>query len=355
FIMGFLGFVAIPAEKNISTIEDRRVDILGISSFTIGVVTVIYYLSEGPSAGWAVASTLVPLCVGVALLICFIVIEYKIDYPIMPLRIWRSRRLVASCIIIICVSAGINAIIFFTSLTFQNVQGYSSIKTSLAYIVQGVGAIASIVALTKLVTMVRTKFITIVGWLFFIGSSILFAQIQVNSSYWSVAFPGMILNFLGMAPIWLCCQINSVADANNEDQGVVGAVYNVSMQIGAPIGIAITNIVANARNSPTAVGAELLPGYHAAFYTCVIMGGVGLVATIIFAANNDVHKTPEVDVTEVAAISAGAGEEDDLETGQNSEILEIKKSESSEAEGATISRGSSTSLSERSEKKAEVK
>ncbi|KAF9354233.1 hypothetical protein BGX26_007938 [Mortierella sp. AD094] len=357
FFMAGLGFVAIPAEKNISTVEDRRVDILGITSFTIGVVTVIYYLSEGPAAGWAVASTLVPLCVGILLLAFFIVVEYKIDYPIMPLRIWRSRRLVASCLIIICVSAAINTMIFFTSLTFQNVQGYSSLKTSLAYIVHGVGAIATIVALTKLVTMVRTKFITIAGWFFFIGSGILFAQIQADSSYWSLAFPALIMNFLGMAPIWLCCQINSVADADNEDQGVVGAVYNVCMQIGAPIGIAISNIIANARNSPTAVGAELLPGYHAAFYTYAIMGGVGLVVTIIFAANHDVHKTPEIDATEVAAISAGAGEEEDLETGRNSEILEIKKSETPEvaSEGATISQGSLTSLSEPSEKKAEVK
>lgn len=28
---------------------------------------------------------------------------------------------------------------------------------------------------------------------------------------------------MGMAPVWLCCQINSVADANDENQGVVGA------------------------------------------------------------------------------------------------------------------------------------
>ncbi|KAF9947562.1 hypothetical protein BGZ70_002626, partial [Mortierella alpina] len=223
FAMVALGFLIIPAEKSESKIKDRRVDYLGITCFTAGIVTLIYYLSEGPSAGWARAKTLAPFLVGVVLLIAFVGIEYKIAYPIMPLRIWRSRRLIHSSIAIACISAGVNAMIFYSSLTFQNVMGYSPLKTSLCYIVQGVGIIATIMVVTKLVTRVRTKFLMIAGWLCFIASGVLFAQIKADSSYWSIAFPALILNFLGTAPVWLCCQVNSVSDAEDEDQGVVGA------------------------------------------------------------------------------------------------------------------------------------
>jgi predicted MFS family arabinose efflux permease len=221
--MALLGFVVIPAEKGESKIEDRRIDIFGVGAFCGGIVCVIFYLSESPASGWASAKTLAPLIVGLILLIAFVVIEYKIDYPIMPLHIWKSQRLVASCLIIVCVSAAINAMIYFSSLLFQNVLGYTPLKTSLAYIVHGVGAIVAIVIITKLVTKVRTKIITIVGWFFFIASGIVFAQVNANSSYWSIPFPALILNFMGMAPVWLCCQINCVADADDEDQGVVGA------------------------------------------------------------------------------------------------------------------------------------
>ncbi|KAF9949269.1 hypothetical protein BGZ70_001839 [Mortierella alpina] len=329
--MAFLGLLVIPTELSESKVADRRVDYMGITSFTVGIVTLIYYLSEGPSAGWTEAKTLAPFIVGLLLLVAFVVIEYKIDYPIMPFRIWRSRRLVASCLTIICVSAGINTLIFYSSLTFQNVLGYSPLKTSLAYIVHGVGAIVAIVALTKLVTMVRTKIIMIVGWFFFIASAILWAQIQYDSSYWSIPFPGFILNFLGMAPIWLCCQINSVTDADDEDQGVVGAVYNVSLQIGAPIGIAVSNIIANGRNAPTALGAELLVGYRAAFYSFAIMAGVGLLVTVIFAANSDPAKmkTPtggdaDAQVLDEERGKVAVDQLTILETAQNSEIFEVK-------------------------------
>ncbi|KAF8923015.1 hypothetical protein BGZ58_003465 [Dissophora ornata] len=243
----------------------------------------------------------------------------------MPFRIWRSRRLVASCVTIICVSAAMNAMIFFSSLVLQNVLGYTPLHTSFAYIIHGVGVIVTIIALTKLVTMVRTKILLIIGWFFFLASGIVWAQIKVDSTYWEIPFPSLILNFLGMAPIWLCCQINSVADANDEDQGVVGAVYNVALQLGAPIGIAISNIIANTRNPATAVGADLLPGYQAAFYTVAVISGVGLVLTIILAANSDPVKTSMTEA-DTELNDEIVGHPDDTDNSSNCQISESKDS-----------------------------
>ena len=106
-------------------------------------------------------------------------------------------------------------------------------------------------------------------------------------------------------------------------------VYNVSLQIGAPIGIAISNIIANGRNAPTAVGAELLVGYKAAFYSFAIMGGVGLLVTVIFAANSDPAKMKTSAGADAQILDEERGKVavDNLtmlETAQNSEIFETK-------------------------------
>ncbi|KAF8952497.1 hypothetical protein BGZ46_003462 [Entomortierella lignicola] len=329
FSMGLLGFLVIPLEMSDSKAEDRRVDYFGVFTFTVGIVCIIYYLSEGTSSGWAVASTLAPFIVGIAMLFVFVAIEYKVDYPIMPLRIWRSRRLITSCVAIGCVSASLNGMIFFSSLVLQDVLGYTPLHTSFAYIVHGVGAIVAIMILTKLVTMVRTKILMVIGWFFLIGSGILWAQIKVDSSYWSIPFPSLILSFLGMAPVWLCCQVNSVADASDKDQGVVGAVYNVALQIGGPIGIAVTNILANSRNSPMAFGAALLPGYRAAFYAVGIIAGVGLVLTIILANNSDppnMHTKADISKISADAEMGVAKENVELDTANVSEISKTSES-----------------------------
>ncbi|KAF9361234.1 hypothetical protein BGX34_007264 [Mortierella sp. NVP85] len=344
FMLTFLGVVVIPAEKSQGKVEDRRIDIFGVLAFIFGIVAVIYYLSESPESGWSSAKTLAPFVIGVVLLVVFVIIEFKIDYPIMPLHIWRSRRFIASCATTICMTSAMNAHFYFTSLAFQGVLGYSPLKTSLAFIPHGVGAIIAVAILSVVIPLVRSKIIVVVGWIFLIASGVLWAQLKETTSYWAIPFPSLIINLIAMACLWLTCQINSVADAKDEDQGVVGAVYNVCLQLGAPIGIAISNIIANGRNSPTAVGAELLPGYRAAFYSFTVMAGVGLVVSLLLFPNSDPVR-PSKDATDAEAGEA-AGIEVDTVGGDKEELGETE-SAISEIKGATIFEGSSTSLEKR--------
>ncbi|KAF9957580.1 hypothetical protein BGZ72_001670 [Mortierella alpina] len=314
FTITVLGIVVIPAEKSQGKVEDRRLDVFGMATFTMGIVLVIYYLSEGSAAGWSSPKALAPFLVGVASLILFVIIENKIDYPIMPLHIWRSRRFLASCVTSLFMMASMNAHFYFTSLALQNVLGYSPLRTALSNMPHGVGCIIVVGILSVLISRVRTKLVIVVGWLFLIGSGVLWAQLKVDSSYWAIPFPALILNMIALASIWLTCQVNSVTDAADEDQGVVGAVYNVSLQIGAPIGIAIANIIANTKNAPDSVGVNLLPGYVAAFYAFTAMAGVGLVCTLILNPNSDPVKPAEgdIEVMEMGVSAQGAanGEKD---------------------------------------------
>ncbi|KAF9118436.1 hypothetical protein BGX30_004579 [Mortierella sp. GBA39] len=349
-IIGFsvtvLGAFVIPTEKGVSKLEDRRIDFVGIVSFTLGIVAIIYYLSEGPAAGWKAASTLAPLVVGIALLIGFVVYENKIDYPIMPPHIWKSRRLIASCVNIIIVTANLNAMLFYSSLVLQDVLNYTALKTALAYIVHGVGIIALISYMPRLIQTFRTKILIIIGWFFLTAAGVVWAQIDVHTSYWAIPFPALILNLCGMAPNWLCCQVNSVADADDEDQGVVGAVYNVSLQLGAPVGVALSNIIANSRNSPTAVGVELLPGYRAAFYTEAVLGGIGLLIAILLVPHRDpvvVTENPESALPEDADLEV-VGHAVEVKADRSSEVFETKSDDS------TIHKSSSTSLESLNEK-----
>ncbi|KAI1296175.1 hypothetical protein EDD11_007523 [Mortierella claussenii] len=329
FSLTVLGILIIPSEKAAGKVEDRRLDAFGMFSFTAGIVCVIYYLTEGPEAGWAAAKALAPFVVGVVLLIAFVVTELRISYPIMPLHIWRSRRFLASCVTALAMMAALNAHFYFASLAFQNGLGYTPLKTAFGFVPHGIGAIIAVGIMTVwIVPYVRSKIILLVGWVFLIASGVLWAQLKETSSYWSIPFSSLIVNMIAMVCIWLTCQINSVADAADEDQGVVGAVYNVCLQIGTPIGIAISNIVANNRNSPLAVGPELLPGYRSAFYSFAIMGGVGMILTLIIYPNSDPVKP-----TSVSTMTENADALDtDVESGKAAP-LEVEDDAATETAG----------------------
>ncbi|KAF9365079.1 hypothetical protein BGX34_011501 [Mortierella sp. NVP85] len=309
-IAGF--FFISPHQEKSSTPIDTRIDYGGALCFTVGIIAVIYYLTESTTMGWGSAKTLAPFLVGIAFLIGFLVLERRIDYPIMPFHIWKSRRFSSSIVIIICLTATYNTMIFYTSLTFQNVLHYNSLITACCYIVHGVGLIIGLYTVTRLFRVTRTKVVMVFGWCFVIGSSVIFAQIKPTSSYWQYAFPAFIINCMGLSPTWMCCQVNAVADAKDEDQGVVGAIYNVGIQLGAPIGLAIANIIAESYTPDGAAdsAALLMGGYRAAFYAYGVMGGIGLVVMLIFAANRD---PPEFAAVEGDAVYQKEVAQHDLE------------------------------------------
>ncbi|KAK3843726.1 MAG: major facilitator superfamily domain-containing protein [Linnemannia gamsii] len=343
------GFFVISKANDEVHVTDRRVDIVGVVTFMLGIIAVVYYLSESTTAGWGSAHTLAPFLVGIALLVFFVFWEQRIDYPIMPFRIWGSVRFRASVVVIICVTATYNTMIFFTSLTFQNVLLYSPLITACCYIVHGVGLVIGLYTVTRLFVFMRTKFIMLIGFIFIIVSSIIFAQIVPGASYWHYAFPALIVNCLGLSPTWMCCQVNAVADAPDEDQGVVGAVFNVAIQLGGPIGLAISTILSQAYEPAAgAHGAALMFGYRAAFYTFGVIGGVGWILTLLLASNRDPIEfsgvAPEeksddaqekglevVDESQISAVEGGDKTEID-----EKDFVEVKKSSSSVSVAQTV-------------------
>jgi predicted MFS family arabinose efflux permease len=58
----------------------------------------------------------------------------------------------------------------------------------------------------------------------------------------------LIVHVFGLAFTVLPIQITATRDAANKDQGVVGAIYNTSLQLGAPFGIAILNVISTNTN-----------------------------------------------------------------------------------------------------------
>ncbi|KAF9354412.1 hypothetical protein BGX26_007763 [Mortierella sp. AD094] len=327
-IAGF--FIISNANDNPET-ADRRIDYVGVLLFMVGIIAIVYYLSESNSAGWGSAKTLPLFLVGIALLVAFVFWEHRIDYPIMPFRIWRSRRFSSSVIVIICVTSTYNVMIFFTSLTFQGVLGYSPLITACCYIVHGVGLVIGLYTVTRLFVFMRTKYIMLIGWLLIITSSIIFAQIVPGTSYWHFAFPAFIVNCLGLSPTWMCCQVNVVADASDEDQGVVGAVFNVAMQLGGPLGLAISTIVSQSFQGAGDSPIALMDGYRAAFYTFGVFGAVGFVLALILASNRDpiefsgitpetITEDQEKGVSAIESISVSAVEGDKAEVTSSSEI-----------------------------------
>ncbi|KFH62732.1 hypothetical protein MVEG_11259 [Podila verticillata NRRL 6337] len=284
FILLVVGIFALPDAPGLHGVNPK-VDIGGSFTATGGIVCVIYYISAGVETGWASVKTLPVLCAGLVLLAVFFVIEKRISYPIMPFHIWKHRAFSASFAIIFVMQASFQGFLYYSTLIFQEVLGYSIMRTSLSYLVHGLTAIVVYSILGRFLPRLPLKPFICLGFIFLAGSSLLFAFVTPTSTYWILPFLGLICNVFGLGFVMLPAQITALRDAADDDQGVVGAIYNVGLQIGAPMGLAILTVISgnvNGAHDSIMSGADQMKGYKMALFGDAAFGALGLILTLVF-------------------------------------------------------------------------
>ena len=93
--------------------------------------------------GWDATSTVVSLVLGVALLAIFLLVESRVEHPLMPFRIFRSKNRAAAFAVMMIVPAAMFAMFFFLSLFIQLVVGYSPLHTGIAFLPFSIAMIIS--------------------------------------------------------------------------------------------------------------------------------------------------------------------------------------------------------------------
>ncbi|KAI1318770.1 hypothetical protein EDD11_005841 [Mortierella claussenii] len=282
-ILFVLGVFAIPDAPGLHG-ESPKIDVGGAITATTGIVCVIYYISSGVETGWASPKTLPVLCVGIVLLAAFIWLERRISYPIMPFHIWRHRAFSTSFVLIFMMQASFQGFLYYSTLIFQEVMGYAIMKTSLSFLVHGLSGIVVYSILGKFLPRLALKPFIAFGFLLLACSALMFAFVTPTSVYWGLPFLAMIVNVFGLGLVMLPAQITALRDASDDDQGVVGAIYNVGLQIGAPFGLAILTVISGKLNDPTP-GPARMHGYKYALIGDAAFAILGLALTLIFLPN----------------------------------------------------------------------
>src|SRR5581483_4053638 len=105
---------------------DRRVDIPGIVTLSIGLTGLILALVESTSWGWGSGRIVALLAVAAVALVAFIVVELKLSpAPMVQFEFFRSRAFFGANLIAFIVSFAMLGMFLLTALYIQNILGYT--------------------------------------------------------------------------------------------------------------------------------------------------------------------------------------------------------------------------------------
>lgn len=251
----------------------RRYDPFGALTITAGLVALVYAISQAPQVGWGSARTLALLTTSAVLLVAFLIVETRVEAPLLPLRLFRIKTVAGSNAIGFLLTASFYTFIFVGTLYMQQVLGYSALKTGLAWLVASLTSVALAGLSQLLVTRTSPKVVMLIG-MSLIGAGILWAaQVPANGHFWQNLAGPFFVAGAGTAFAFIPVSIGALAGIAERDSGVASGLINTSQQLGGAIGVAVASTVATTRfHSLVAQGhstsAALTGGFEWALWVC---------------------------------------------------------------------------------------
>ncbi len=104
----------------------NRIDFLGAALATLGLGGVIYALLEASSRGWADPTVIAALVIGVVALAGFVFAEARLEQPMVPLRLFKSRVFAGINVVTLLLYANLAGLGFFLPLYLIQVRGFAA-------------------------------------------------------------------------------------------------------------------------------------------------------------------------------------------------------------------------------------
>jgi EmrB/QacA subfamily drug resistance transporter len=248
-----------------------RLDVAGAVTITASLMLTVYAVVHGNEAGWTSAQTLGLIAAAGALLAVFFVIEAVVSAPLVPLRLFRLRNLVASNVISVLWAAAMFAWFFLSALYLQLVLGYDPLQVGLAFLPANLIMGAFSIGLSaKLVMRFGIKLPLTTGLFLAAVGLVLFARAPAEGTFAVDVLPSMLLLGFGAGIAFNPVLLAAMGDVDPTEAGLASGVVNTSFMMGGALGLAVLASVAAARTDDLLASGEssvaaLAGGYHVAF------------------------------------------------------------------------------------------
>ena len=223
--------------------ETRHLDLVGAGLATGGLFALVWALIETGTHAWGSAYTLGFLAAAAVLLGLFIAWERRAADPMVPLGFFRRPAFATSAAVVLLVGFSLFGVIYFITLYFQNVKGYSPFQAGIRSLPMTVMITMLAPLAGRLNTKMGARAQMSIGMLLVSGGMFGLSHIQVASSY-NAIWPFYILVGAGMALTMPAVSATGMAAVDRDRSGIASGVINANRQLGGALGIAVLGSVA---------------------------------------------------------------------------------------------------------------
>lgn len=311
-----IGLATLAATGLLPKVASRRgsVDVLGAVAVTGGLALTVFAVVRAPEVGWGSTATILELVGGILLLGVFVGIQKVLRQPLMPLGIWRTKRLAPANLSILLLGAAWIPMWYFLNLYLQQVLGYGAFASGAALVpMTALMMVLMVVVTPRLLARLGAKTMIVGGLTALAGGLLWLSAVEPTGTFVVDVLPASLVAAIGMSLAYIPGLMASMAHAPQEQAGLASGIVNTTYQVGSALGLAALTAIATTQGAGQLGNLPALTdGFSAAFIGAAIVSAAGALLTLLLMRGDKADSAPsagEPQPVEVKAGEARAGEQ----------------------------------------------
>ncbi|MBR8645616.1 multidrug efflux MFS transporter [[Brevibacterium] frigoritolerans] len=259
-----------------------RLDLPGFLLSAAGFSMLMYAMSIGPSKGWDSPLIMYTGCIGVILVLSFILLELRVNEPMLDLRLFSDRLFRTLGIISLFSMAGLLGMLFVFPLMYQSSLHASALESGLTTFPEAIGLMVASRMMPWTTKKLGIHQVIRIGLL---STIIIYTLISIVGPTANPWFLRALLFSVGicLGHTVVAVQFSTFTNINSASMGMAATLFNVQNRIGSAIGVAILASILGAVGT-SSIGTNGEQHFSLASYQFALLGSVALlVIALLFA------------------------------------------------------------------------
>ena len=219
-----------------------RLDWPGLVTLVGGLTAAVLALMQSSTWGWGSVSTIALLAGGILALLVFVLIELRVEQPLVEMRLFASRNFSVDVGVLGAVQFTLMGLTVFGAIWIQNVLGFDPIQAGLSLLPITIPVLFAAPIAGRFYDRIGPRLLVGMGTaLGAIGFAWCALFLDKESFAWLV--PGYVLMGVGIGQVMTPTNTDGMNSAEPRLRGQAGGVIQTLRQVGGTVGLAVMGAV----------------------------------------------------------------------------------------------------------------
>jgi MFS family permease len=248
--------ITLTSAQDSSAPQGRSLDWPGQITIAVSLFALLYAVIQGADDGWGSLTVVGGFVVAVIFMVIFVVIERRVDRPLIQLELFSNRVFTISAIVTVIGMFAYLGTAYDTSIRLSAIQEYTPLKTSIGFFCLNVMGVVLFPVSTRMIQRHNPGWVLAAGMgMIGVGDLVLAAIPATNLSIAAVAVPLLVVG-AGFKLAVTSITVVAVNSVPTSKAGMASGATSMLRDFGLTLGPAIVGAIA-LTNAANAINAKI--------------------------------------------------------------------------------------------------